>query len=442
MNARRLGTWVTATVAVLTQPVLGAISTPTNGLVRTVSASRQFVACASDRLLPSALCAYAEHVKREWMRQLDVADDWRDPVLLLVQTQQAARPNTAPVSMAVLQTDEHLEYRIRCLVPPPIDETELLPATVNALCSEWANRKQVTESGKAYVLPGIPLWLVEGLAVLIDGRYDALLSSSRRSVAGGQPQEARDLLKAEALPNDSAGRQLFRADAWIFTDGLLGLQQGRRKMRSFLSELGAQKVASNAFWRVYHDDFPNTTALEKWWSLELVRHTSMSVAQDLSVEDTERSLDAILATRLGPTGGRRGMPGETDVAIDDLWRYAGAPWLKNLLKLKIDRIGALRGVAHPLYLPVLDDYMQALVWLQRGSVTRCHRSLSRAEATRAVADKQAHGITAYLDQAERIYAPQPLSSTFRGYFETLDQLQKLDSGRHSPISDYLDKFDH
>jgi hypothetical protein len=86
--------------------------------------------------------------------------------------------------------------------------------------------------------------------------------------------------------------------------------------------------------------------------------------------------------------------------------------------------------------------METLVWLQRGSVTRFHRGLSRAEATRAIADKQAHGITAYLDEAERIDAPEPLSNTFRGYFQTLDQLQKLDSERHSPISDYLDKFDH
>ncbi|MGO9246128.1 MAG: hypothetical protein ACLQDC_15335 [Verrucomicrobiia bacterium] len=442
MNARRLGTWLAATIAVLAQPVVAAIPAPTNALIRTVSASRQFVASAGDRLLSSALCAYAEHVKREWLRQLDVADNWRDPILLLVQTLPADQPVASPVSMAVFQTDEHLEYRIRCLVPPPIDEAELSAAMVDVLCLEWANREQVTEPGKAYVVPGIPLWLVEGLAVLIDGRHETLLSISQRSVAGGRPSEARDLLNAETLPDDSADRQLFRADAWIFTEGLLGLHQGPRKMRGFLSELGAQKVASNAFWKVYHDDFPNTTALEKWWSLELVRHTSTSVAQDLSVEDTERSLDAILVTKLGPTGGRRGMPGETNVAIDDLWRYAGAPWLTDLLKLKIDRIGALRGVAHPLYLPVLDDYMETLVWLQQGSVTRFHRGLSRAEATRAVADKQAHGITAYLDEAERIYAPEPLSNTFRGYFETLDQLQKLDSERHSPISDYLDKFDH
>jgi hypothetical protein len=428
-------------MALLTQSMVAVASTPTNALVRTVSASRQFVACAGDRLLPSALCAYAERVKREWLRRLDVPDNWRDPVWLLVQTRQADQSAALPVSMAVIQTDQHLEYRIRCLVPPAIDERDLLSAIVDALCSEWANRNQATERSKAYVVPGIPLWLVEGFAVLTEGRDESLLSASHRSVAGGRPQEARDLLALNALPKSSMDRQLFQANAWIFTESLLGLHQGPRKMRSFLSELGAQKVASNAFWKVYHDNFPNPTVLEKWWSLELVRHTSLSVAQDLSAEDTERDLEAILVTKLGPVGGRRGMPGETNVAVSDLWRHVGAPWLAELLKLKIDRIGALRGVAHPLYLPVLDDYMEALLWLQRGSVTRFHRALSRADATRTVADKQAREMTAYLDQAERIYAPEQLSSTFRGYFQTLDELQKLDSDRRSPISDYLDKFD-
>jgi hypothetical protein len=74
-------------------------------------------------------------------------------------------------------------------------------------------------------------------------------------------------------------------------------------------------------------------------------------------------------------------------------------------------------------------------------VTRFHRALSRAQATRAVADKQSRGIAAYMDQAERIYAPEPLSNALGGYFQTLDQLEKLESQRHSPISDYLDKFD-
>ena len=41
-----------------------------------------------------------------------------------------------------------------------------------------------------------------------------------------------------------------------------------------------------------------------------------------------------------------------------------------------------------------------------------------------------------------VYAPEELSKVFTGYFQTLDQFQKMDSDRRSPISDYLDRFDH
>jgi hypothetical protein len=442
MNALRSGAWLAAAIAAVTQSVTATGSDPTNAVVSTVSASRQFVSYASDRLLASTLCAYAERLKREWLRRMDVTDNWRDPIVLFVQNRQPGQGDAPPVSMAVFQTDEHLEYRIRCLVPPPIDQEELSRTVVDALCLEWADREQLTERGKPYIVPNIPLWLVEGLAASVSGRDEPLLSVSKRSVTGGRPQQARDLLETKLLPDEAIDRQLFRADAWIFVDGLFGLHNGSRKMRSFLSELGAEKVASNAFWKVYQGDFASTTALEKWWSLEVVGRASMSVAQDLSAEDTERDLAAILATRLSSTGGRRGVPGDIEIAVGDLWRYEGVPWLQDVLKLKIDRVGALRGVAHPLYLPVLDQYMEALAWLQQGRVARFRRALSRAQAMRAGADRKSHGITAYLDQAERIYAPEALTNAFRGYFRTLDQLEKLESKRHSPISDYLDKFDH
>ena len=86
--------------------------------------------------------------------------------------------------------------------------------------------------------------------------------------------------------------------------------------------------------------------------------------------------------------------------------------------------------------------MEALAWLQRGSVIRFRRALSRAQAARAGANKKSQAIAAYLNQAERIYAPDGLSNGLRGYFQTLDQLEKLQSERHSPISDYLDRFEH
>ena len=247
MNARRVGRWLAASIGVLLQTAAGpdARAGATNALVSTLSASRQFTAYADDRLLPSALCVYAEHVKREWLRCLNVTDDWRDPILLVVRTREESQTNASPISMVVFRTDKHFKYQIHCLVPPRIDEARLLATIVEALCSEWANRQQATVRNKAYTMPPVPVWLVQGMAASIQERQEALLSITQRSVAAGRPPHAADLLNAKSLPADPMERQMFQANAWVLTESLLGLPEGARKLRDFLSELGAEKDANN-----------------------------------------------------------------------------------------------------------------------------------------------------------------------------------------------------
>ena len=235
MNACRVRHWLAASIVAV--PL--ATTTPdsdagaTNTLVSTVSASRQFTAYADDRLLPSALCVYAEHVKHEWLQRLNVADNWRDPILLLVRTREESQTNASPISMVVFQTDKHLKYQIDCLVPPRIDEARLLATIVDALCSEWANRQQPTVRNKAYTMAPVPVWLVQGMAASIQERREALLSLTQRSVAAGRPPHAADLLNARSLPVDPLERQMFQANAWVLTESLLGLPDGRREIPGF-----------------------------------------------------------------------------------------------------------------------------------------------------------------------------------------------------------------
>ena len=446
MNGRRLTKFLTvATVAItLAQiaPTREACAAPvTNALVSTISASRQFAAYANDRVLPSALCVYAERVKREWLRRLDIADQWRDPILILVRSREPSQKNAPPILLRTFQTESHLKYQIYCLVPPPLDESELMNAVVDALCAEWANRAQPTGRGQEYTVPVMPLWVVQGLASAIQGRNDLLLAVARRSVAAGRPLAAADLLDARRLPSDPAERSLFQANAWMFTESLLVLPDGPQKLRRFLRELGAQKSASNAFWTVYRQSFPQDSVLERWWSLQQVDRTAVAVAENLTAQDTAQQLDGILLTKLGATGGRRGRPGDMETSLDQLWRYTDEPWLKDVLKMKIDRLGTLRSRAHPFYQPAIDQYIEAVNWLAQRNITRFLRGMVKATSSRAIAEKQSQATTAYLDQAERTYAPEELAKVFTGYFHTLDQFQRLDQQRRNPIGDYLDKFD-
>lgn len=444
MDARRLGRGLAASVVVLMQTAVVAYArtSATNALVSTLSASRQFTAYANDRLLPSALCVYADHVKREWLQRLDMADNWRDPIILLVRAREESHPDAMPISMVVFQTDTHFKYQIQCFVPPRIDEAKLRATIIEALCFEWANRHQTTVRNKAYTMSPVPVWLVQGMAASMQGRQETLLAIAQRSVAAGRPPRAADLLDAKSLPVDPLERQLFQASAWMLMESLLELPEGARKLRDFLSELGVEKNANSAFWMAYHADFPQGTTLEKWWSLGLIRHTAVTSAENLAVENTAGQLDAILVTKLSSSGAHEGTLDETDVTIEKLSQYADAPWLKDVLKLKIDQLGALRGRAHPLYQPVLDKYIEAVIWLHRGSATRFRRAVNGAETARAAAEERSRRVAAYMDQAESVNAPEELAKVFTGYFQTLDQFQKLDTDRRSPISDYLDKFDH
>jgi hypothetical protein len=444
MNARRpAGKLLIAAmgVALLAAPLTVHADT-TNASIRAVSTSHQFTAYARQPLLSAALCVFAERVKREWLAQLDATDSWRDPVIFIIQDREPSRADAPATALEIFQTDLHLKYQIRCLVPPPLNEASLLDAAVEALCAEFANRAQPVPKGKPYIAAPVPPWLVQGLAQSLRGPNEALLAVARRSAAAGRPQEAMELLAKTELPGDPLDRQLFQANAWLFTEGLLGLPDGSGKLQRYLTELGAQKSATNAFWTVYRQDFPETVALEKWWSLQRAQRTAMRVAENLSATETSHRLGEILRVKLTVSVGKKGHESVVDQPLSQLWTYYQERWLNDVLRNKLVALQALRAQAHPRYQDVIGEYSDAIGWLLDKKLNRFRRAVKRADGARAGIDRESRETTAYLDRAERIYTPQDPAKLFDGYFQTLDEFQNLQQQRRSPISDYLDQFDH
>jgi hypothetical protein len=415
-----------------------AVTVPLN---RTESVSRQFIAYTPNPLFASAVCVFAERVKQQWLSLLDTPDDWRDPIILLVRQRAPSEQPLPALRVETFQNEIHLKYQITCLLPPALDESALTAALAQTLCAEWANRRQPTLSTQPYVMAPLPPWLVQGLAQAIGGRTEWLLETARRSVDAGRPQTAADLLATARLPSDPAEQQLFQANAWLLTEGLLSLPDGARKMRRYLTELGTTKSATNAFAKVYGTDFPNDITREKWWSVEQVSRASAFVAQDLSPEETVHRLDAVLPTALMAVAGNQVKGAPWTVSLDDLWRYYEQPWMQQLLEEKLNRLQALRSEAHPLYQPVVEDYVEAVELLMGEKLNRFKRATAAANCARAAADQRTRQVADYLDQMERVYAPGDVTHSFADYFHTFDQLQSVDQNRHNPISDYLDRFD-
>ena len=412
-----------------------------NALVRVGSASRQFTVYARDPLQSSVLCVFAERVKQGCLDRLNLRKDWRDPIAIVVRERGPTELDAPAISMETMQFDAGLSYRIRCLTPPPLDETQLRLVLVQALCAEWANRTQPISLHQPVVTAPLPLWLVEGLAQSLGERTDWLAAVARRSVDAGHPMRARDVLETAALPASAAECELFQANALLFTEGLLTLQDGAHSLQRFLTELAAQKSVTGAFQTVYRNDFPQPVALEKWWAIQLAYNMGTQPAQNLTAAETTRQLDELLRVVMRHADGSTDEINLAEQSPESLRRQARQEWLKTALKDRIQRLEALRAHAHPRYRTVIGYYIEAERWWYAEKLDRSRATFEQARKERRQADQQMLEIAVVLDRAEHAYSPEDFGATLRDQFRTLDQSQQFDRQRHTPIGDYLDQFD-
>ncbi len=396
--------------------------------VSTTSSSGQFIAHAPNALLSSAACAFGEQIKRQWRQRLDLPDAWRDPIVLDIRDRTADVSGDPSVRSQFFQFGTRLNYQITLVVPPPIEDSSLASAIVKTLCAEVANRDQPRTSGAPYTGARMPVWLVEGVTQTIVGRPDQLLTLVQRNATGSRPQQAMDVMRVTGLPDDAAERTLYRANAWLLTESFLQLPNGVRKMQQLLVELGATKTFARAFDAVYGDTFPDTAALEKWWSLQQAGSAGTAVAENFAVAETVHRLDALLTVEIEPRPPFR-----------QLWRSYEQPWVKQWLQDRIASLETLRGRSHPLYRPVIAAYMEACAQLLDSKINRFRRAAREADRLSDQVNQQSRQIQETLDRAERAYAPAG-TNTFQDFFRTLDRLEKFEQQRRNPISDYLDKF--
>lgn len=404
-------------------------------LTRSISATGQFTAYSENPLLAPQLCAVAERLKRQWQQTLRLPDGWRDPIVFVARARGDAT-NAPALHLQAFRTPLHLKYQIDCRTPPPIDPTDFRAMLVESLCAEFANRREVLPRGAALAPAAIPPWLTYGLAQSLDERADSLLAVARRSVVGGHPTEAAALLDAAAVPELAIERELFVANAWLFVEGLLALPRGAEKVQDYLAALGQHEPARPAFTAAFQKDFTDDVALEKWWCLMLAQRTAATVAENLSAEETMRRLDATLHVQLDRPVAGYAMG--TEVALAQLWLQSDQTWFHELLETKLNQLQALRSLANPRYVALIDQYTAAWRDLHEKRVRAFRRDNAAANQWRERIDRKTDEIAVYLDRAEHRFTPAG-THTFDGDFRILEQTEPLGAG--DAIGDYLDRFE-
>lgn len=425
-------------LGLITLHATAASATQTN-LIRSVSASRQFVAYADNPLLPAALGYVAEQVKRQWLRELNLRDEWRDPIVLVVTATPPTDSSNENPAFLVVPTALGWKYQITWVTPPPLDSARVVPALVEGLCAEWIQRT-IPPASELRPLR-VPPWIVLGLTYRIQGRDESTLLPLRRIRDEGMAPRAELLLSTSQIPERDVERDLFQIQAGLLWESLRALPGGAEKLQKFLVRVGQRQPPMDAFWETYREDFSNPSALERWWAVQFAARTAAQAAQNLTARETEQRLDRILRTRLWVKDDKTDTEREIELALADLAPYAQYQWLHSILADKRARLAALRIVALPAYRELITLYDEALRWLAEGQRVRFRRVLTRAEQRRAELFVTYRALEEYLDHIEWQLAPDEFAGGLRGALEILEELDRIQRQRRNPISEYLDRWE-
>lgn len=286
-------------------------------------------------LEPAVLAVAAERFKLALWRQLDFPANatWSGKICLRLHP--ARSPNDT-VTIAASPFLNHWNYEVE--LPDSISKTRYARALAGVLLLEIANRGAAPGGHSAE----LPSWLVDGMAQALlatdDGQVvlslarnndeDLPINRLNETRRGYDPLAAtrRILQSAPALsfdqlswPTDQqmegADGGVYYASAQLFQSELLGLKNGRGKMRALLAELPQHLNWQTAFYRAFGADFKRPLDVEKWWALRVINFTEHSPGPLWTAEVSVTRLQELLSVPVEFRGQSNALPGHAEISL-------------------------------------------------------------------------------------------------------------------------------
>src|SRR5215467_5456206 len=133
------------------------------------SPSRQFVIYGADAKVRGAISGLAEQTKTNLLGLLKQRDDWKTPVVVNLQPQQANAPEIPPADLRFSQTGFGIKLQLDLTISRNVDVSLVEREVLRAILLEMIYRKeQHITAGAVLVQP--PDWLIDGALALTPGR--------------------------------------------------------------------------------------------------------------------------------------------------------------------------------------------------------------------------------------------------------------------------------
>ncbi len=403
---------------------------------RSISISRQFIVYGPDARLRGAVCDLAEQTKTNALHLLGERDAWKTPIVIDAHNPEANLPETPPAQLEVAQTEVGLKLQLKLVLGAEMNGQRAAREILRAIFLEMIYRAQPqVAAGTAYAQP--PDWLLDGtLALAPRNDPSETAQTLRTAVNTSGVLSLEDFLQQRPGLMESPSRKVYRAYSAALISMLRDLPNGRARLARFLVDLPRTVDDSLGNLRAH---FPglgeNAEAVQKKWVLNVAAVSASDRFRLLSCEETERQLAQTLQVQI---------PGQdqqsTVFGLEEFSTFLSRPSAMSALQSLNGRLLLLSGRAHPLYRPIITEYLELVRLLQRKKTKHLTERLAKIRGTREHISRRMSEIDDYMNWFEATQS-HSTSGAFREYLHAAESAGETEPRRHDPISVYLDALE-
>ena len=384
----------------------------------------------ADAKVRGAVSGLAEQTKTNFLGLLRQRDDWKTPVVVNLQPQQANVPEIPTADLRFSQTGFGIKLQLDLTISKNVDVSVLERELLRAILLEMVYRKQPDITAGA-VLVEPPDWLIDGALALAPGRDSGALIEAVGNTE--KPLLLEKFLRQRPSLLDTTGRTLYRAYAFALVQMLLEGKSGGAELAKYIDHLSD---SSNDPLADLKAQFPLLSDnAERTWQLTLNRLKSLQTFRLLTFAESERRLDELLRLKMSESN----KPVKL-VRLEELaQRKPSASEKMTLDQLKRDLLFFVPQ-SNPVLRPIGREYQEIVALLALGKRRGVPNRLSRLELTREQLAARMSEIDDYMNWFEATQMNSG-SGNFTGYLKAVDQSQVPAPRRHDPLSVYVDALE-
>ena len=397
---------------------------------RSISPSRQFVVFGADDVVRGAVSGLAEQTKSNLLALLRQRDDWKTPVIVNLQPQQANVPEIPAADLRFSQTGFGIKLQLDLTISKNLDVSLVERELLRAILLEMIYRNQANITAGALLVEA-PDWLIDGVLALSPGRdrgplIEAIVNTEKPLSLENFLRQHRDIL-------GSTGRTLYRAYSFVFVQMLLDEKNGASRLAQYIDHLSD---SSNDSLADLKGRFPSLADnADGVWQLALTQLKNLQTFRLLTFAESDGRLDDLLRIKISEPNKPVKM-----VRLDEFAQHKPSTSEKMALdQLKRDLL-VFVPQANPVLRPIAREYQEVVTLLARGKRRGVAKRLARLEVIRQELASRMSEIDDYMNWFEATQMKSG-SGNFSGYLKAVNQSELPVPRRGDPLSIYVDALE-